>query len=289
MATLKEFDAKIGRLRSTRKLTRTMKMVSANKLRRSQERLKQAAEYEKLMGSMLGRSAAGLEQVSDALCAKRDVQRSLVLLVTSDRGLCGGFNNNLHRALSQWIQGRDGDPDRVRLSFCGRRGYLYFRSRSQVEKYYQMQSAKPVFSQAHRIYHELQSAFLAGRYDEVYIAYNRFASSLSQIPTIEKLLPVDWPDGGKKEGPRGWGLWLLQPHGPELIRGMLEGAGASRLFTAMVASAAGEHGARMTAMENSTNNADNLIQTYSLLRNRARQAAITRELTEIVAGADALK
>jgi F-type H+-transporting ATPase subunit gamma len=284
MPTLKEYTVKIARLRSTRKMTRTMKMVSANKLRKSQELLKHASACADEVQGMLSRLPA------EAVCAEEWGNRvanpmALVLVVTSDRGLCGGFNNNLNRKLNQWAQERAGGFDRLRMSFCGRRGYLFFRSRVSVEKFYSVTSAKPQFMEARQIFGELEGAMAANRYDEVYLAYNEFRSSLSQTPTIERLLPWD-PKSVASESQCG--TCLCNPPACALARDLVQRLGTFRVFRALVSSAAGEHGARMTAMDNSTNNADDLIETYSLLRNRARQAAITRELTEIISGADAL-
>jgi F-type H+-transporting ATPase subunit gamma len=285
MPTLKEYTVKIARLRSTRKMTRTMKMVSANKLRKAQELLKKADGYQHGVEGILHRIPPSLWCPETAEHPRRPEERTaLVLLLTSDRGLCGGFNNNLNRRLAHWIQERGGNG--VRLSFCGRRGFLYFRSRAQIEKYYQVTSGKPAFLDAQRIYGELHAAYVADRVDEVYLAYNRFRSSLSQEPVIERILPAEPPPDGSAPAA---GDELMQPPPKELACCLMERLGAARVFTAMAASAAGEHGARMTAMDNSTNNAEDLIESYSLLRNRARQAAITRELLEIIAGAEALK
>ena len=191
MPTLKEYNVKIARLRSTRKMTRTMKMVSANKLRKSQELLKQAGICTEQVDSMVARLPAEALEAAREECGRRaESPRALVLLISSDRGLCGGFNNNLNRRVQQWMQERDGGGDGLRMSFCGRRGYLYFRSRVAVEKYYAVASAKPQFLEARRIFGELATAYRACRFAEVYLAYNQFRSSLSQVPVIEQLLPV---------------------------------------------------------------------------------------------------
>lgn len=289
MPTLKEYTVKIAGLRSTRKMTRTMKMVSANKLRKSQEMLRHAEAYRQRMNAIAAQAAAAAPDAEFPLCeSKRRAGRILVLVVTSDRGLCGGFNNNLHRRLNQWLSERGLDAGRVSMSFCGRRGYLFFRSRTRLEKAYQVSSGKPLFSDSRRIYKELEAAFLNGRFDEVYIAYNAFKSSLTQHPVIERLLPLARSLQGATSGGTQPGLSVCRPDAADVAARALECAGAAFVFAALVTSAAGEHGARMTAMDNSTTNAEGLIETYSLLRNRARQAQITRELSEIISGAEAL-
>jgi F-type H+-transporting ATPase subunit gamma len=289
MPTLKEYNAKIARLRSTRKMTRTMKLVSANKLRRSQELLQHVEHCDRFLRGVLARLPR--DTVRAAACApdrpgRAPAPRVLALLVTSDRGLCGGFNASLHRRTVQWLQEREGRGEETALSYCGRRGYLFFRSRVTTEKYYRVRSAVPVFSEAARIFAELRAAHAAGRFDAVYLAFNRFRGSLSQVPVLERLLPFDPPE--PVAGAEPWEGRQLHPAPPDFAAHAVSQLCALRVFEALVASAAGEHGARMAAMDGSTRNVENLIENYSLLRNRARQAAITRELTEIVSGAEAL-
>ena len=290
MPTLKEYSVKIAGLRSTRKMTRTMKMVSANKLRKSQELLRHAEAYRKRLCAIARQAVSAAPAVEFPLCElKQQAGRVLLLLVTSDRGLCGGFNNNLNRRVVQWIPERGLSPDQVAMSHCGRRGYLFFRTRARLEKVYQVSSGKPEFADARRIYRELEAAFLSARYDGVYIAFNAFKSSLAQQPVIERLLPVARPPEGALPGEADPMLSVCRPSAEAVAAHVLGCAGAATVFAALVASAAGEHGARMTAMDNSTTNAEGLIETYSLLRNRARQAQITRELSEIISGAEALQ
>ena len=289
MPTLKEYSVKIAGLRSTRKMTRTMKMVSANKLRKSQELLRHAETYRQRLSSIALRAVAAAPGVEFPLCAsKRREGRILLLVITSDRGLCGGFNNNLHRRVALWISEQGWDAGQLSMSFCGRRGYLFFRTRTRLEKAYQVSSGKPLFADARRIYKEIEAAFLSKRFDEVYIAFNAFKSSLTQHPVIERLLPMARLVQGAPAGTAAVASSMCRPDAEDVAARALECVGAATVFAALVASAAGEHGARMTAMDNSTTNAEGLIETYSLLRNRARQAQITRELSEIISGAEAL-
>jgi F-type H+-transporting ATPase subunit gamma len=289
MPTLKEYDVKLTRLRSTRKMTKTMQLVSANKLRRAQEAQKNAGIYAERFNGILTRLAAAADPGSHPLLrAHRQVRNILVVVFTSDRGLCGGFNNNLIRKAASWC--RQAAPTRhVEVSCSGRRGFAFFRNRADIRRYYEEAAARPVFAHARQIGADVQTAFLTGGADEVHLAYNAFKGVMSQTPVIERLLPLDpaaLPAGTAPSDPE---RWLYEPVRPALLQALLPRLVNLRIFLAMLNTAAGEHGARMTAMDHATTNADSLIERLTLLRNRARQAHITTELIEIVAGAEALK
>jgi F-type H+-transporting ATPase subunit gamma len=288
MPTAKEYNQKLAQLRNTRKMTKTMKMVSANKLRKAQEAQRGARRFAERVGALLAHLVAEGGDVHPLAEPREAVREVLLLLVTSDKGLCGGFNNNLARRVAAWIAEQEQAGRHVSLSFHGRRGWLYFRRRPRVQKYYEGASALPSFRHARRIALDLQATYLSERYDEVHLAYNAFVSPMTQTPRIERYLPLDLtrlgPTAGAKTAPP-----LYAPDRAAVAGALAPRWANLRLHDAMLESAAGEHGARMTAMDNSTSNADSLIESYTLRRNRARQAAITRELTEIVAGAEALK
>jgi len=288
MPTVKEYNVKLGRLRSTRKMTKTMKMVSANKLRKTQAMVKQAEVFKTALDRCV-RDALRHDggETHPLLQLRPTPAPALVLVLTSDRGLCGGFNNNLIRQVVQWLDAhREQHPD-SHLSCYGARGYQFFREHHGVRKYYQGITARPEFDVVRRIARDLEDAFLSGRYSNVLLAYNVFRSALTQKPVLEQLLPMQLPSAGAAGGLAA--DVLHEPSGSQVRHYLLSQALAMQVYYAFLQSAAGEHGARMTAMDNSTANADKLIDSYSLLRNRARQAGITRELTEIVAGAEALK
>lgn len=288
MPTHKEYSRKLTQLDNTRKMTRTMKLVAANRLRKAFEAQKKAVEYGSRLSSMLQASWGGLSSPANPLLVERkDAGRVLLLVVTSDRGLCGGFNNNLCRKAGVWAGEQKAGGRQVHLSFFGRRGTLQFKNHPEVRKCFAGDSGRPAFQDVRRIAVDLQAAFLSGQYDEVYLAYNAFLSALSQTPTILRLLPFQ-PELLTEESVQNENDLLFEPTRPDVIQALLPKLVTLRLYTVLLSSAAGEHGARMTAMENSTTNADKLIEVFALRRNRARQAAITRELTEIVAGAEAL-
>lgn len=286
MPSIKEYDVKLKSLRNTQKMVRTMKMVSASKLRRAQDAQKNSAAYSQQLTSMIARLAASAPNADHPLMQVRSVKRVLVLMFTSDRGLCGGFNNNLAKHVNRWIEAKSADGTHVDLSFCGRRGFMYFQRRHSVAKHYEEVTAAPSFGTAEEIGEEICQQFIDGNYDEVHLAFNVFHSPLSQEPTLFKLLPVghEMMEGGEAVASD----YILEPPSDQMLKMLVPRTVYYKLFHTFLENAAGEHGARMTAMDNATNNASDLIESYTLLRNRARQAAITTELTEIVAGAEAL-
>lgn len=290
MPTLKEFNVKLTRLRSTRKLTKTMKLVSVNKLRRAQEAEKRVALISGRLSGVLGRLGPAIAEGEHALLTPRkSVKHVMVLVITSDRGLCGGFNNNLIKAVALWSREQEANGRSVLMSFCGRRGYSFFRTRAKVERHYEDVMARPDYSQAHRIGRALQGAFTGRRVDEVYLAYNASQGTLSQKPLVERIVPLNMETLAAVGEGRPAAGWLLEPSAEELLNNLLPRVVSLKVYTALLNSSAGEHSARMKAMEQASSNADTLIRQITLERNRARQAAITTELTEIVAGAEALK
>jgi len=287
MLTLKEYNTKLNRLKSTRKLTRTMRMISANKLHKAQDSQKKAIEYAKPLEKMAG-IVGGNDLPAHPLTDKRGkIRHILILVIASDRGLCGAFNNNLNRMVAQWISTNGGGNERVQLSFCGKRGLVYFRSRGNVLKHYEGIMARASFTATVEVSRELQEMFLAEKFDEIYVAYNLFKNVMVRAPVIEKLLPLGIADGVNPDIKRA--VPILEPDHAELWRCMVPQLLDLRLFSAFLNSMLSEHSARMVSMESATNNTEKLIDRYTILRNQARQASITSELSEIVAGAEALK
>lgn len=290
MPTLKEYNVKLTRLRSTRKLTRTMKLVSVTKLRRAQEAERRASRFIAKIGAVAERlTAAGVDAEHPLLAARTNVQTVLVLVITADRGLCGGFNSAVLKAVMDWSRAQTAQGRRVLVSCCGRRGYAYLKGRADLERFYEDAVARPGYPHAQRIGHELQAAFLSKRIDEVYVAANAASGVMGYEPRIERLTPVAAlpaaPSGAAPEN----GSWLLEPEKEHLLETVLPWLVNLKIYAALLGSASSEHGARMRAMDQASTNADNLIRQITLRRNRARQAAITTELTEIVAGAEALR
>ena len=289
MPSLKEYKAKLASLANTRKMTKTMKMVAASKLYRTMDAQRKALHYAQKLQDMLGRLAASVDHRSHPLLQKRaEVKKTLVLVVMSDKGMCGGFNNNLVKHLLRWMQMPQQQAKNFVFSFAGRRGWLFFRNRVAVQTHYDGVTQRPTPSDALRIGNDLRKAFISGEVDEVFVAFNHFNNPLSQRPVIRKLLPVE-PHAIAVGEQKVHEDYLLEPQQAELLKTLLPKIVDFEIYFSLLENAAGENGARMTAMDSATNNASKMIRTYTLLRNRARQASITKELIEIVSGAEALK
>ncbi len=290
MPSLKEYNVKLTRLRSTRKLTRTMKLVSANKLRRTQEAEKRLDAFTSRFHSML--HAIPLAQMTEPhplLVPRRNPKHVLLLVITSDRGLCGGFNNALLRETAAWINLRESRGFNIKISCCGRKAHAFLRNRYAMDRYYDQIVSRPEFTGVRQISHELISGFLSGRLDEIHVAANRTGSRGETTPVIEPFLPVPAAEFQPASSEAPVRECLIEPGPDALLSAMLPTLMALRLYQVLLSSATGEHGARMRAMEQAGSNADSLIRALSLQRNRARQAQITTELNEIVAGAEALR
>lgn len=288
MPSLKEYNAKLASLRNTRKMTKTMKMVSASKLYKAMEAQKNSSAYEERLHAMIQRLCSGMDATSHPLLRRKPKpERALILLITSDKGLCGGFNNNLIKHVSHWIA----DPTRKHMAMtmacAGRRGHLFFRRRLEVVAYYEEATHRPCYREAERIGEDIRRRFLGGEIDEVHVAFNLFQNPISQKPVVMQLLPFEELEFDL-ELAGIYHNYLMEPPQEELLDMLLPMAVDYEIFYALLENAAGENGARMTAMDSATTNADNMITLNTLLRNRARQAAITTELTEIISGAEAL-
>jgi F-type H+-transporting ATPase subunit gamma len=262
-----------------------MKMVAAAKLRRAQEAATQARPYADKIGELLRTVAGRVGADSHPLLAPREVEQNIELvLVTSDRGLCGGYNTNLIRRAQAFLNERS--TANVRLTLVGRKGYDYFRRRSvPITDYHINLLGGPDHALAVKLGARFANDFASGNVDAVYLLYNQFRSALSQIPTVERLLPVGTPAAELSDQTD----YLYEPDPMILLDRLLRqyiGTLIGRSFREAIAS---EHGARMTAMDSATSNASDMIDRLTLEMNRARQAAITKELMEIVSGAEALR
>lgn len=284
MPSLKEYNVKLASLANTRKMTKTMQMVSASKLRKAQEAEKNASHYAAHMRELIGRLTATTGAFTHPLMdGPAEIKKSLVLVFTSDKGLCGGFNNNLCKYLRKRIPELPGE---VHLAFCGRRGYMALRREAPVKAHFEDVTAHPSFANSRSVSHKLRHWFLDGEFDAVYFCYNQFVNALTQTPTLWKILPLS-PEIVRDEEEAFEPDYIFEPDRRILLETLLPKALDFQVHFAVLENSAGEHGARMTAMDNATANAAKLIDHYTLLRNRARQAAITTEMIEIVSGAEA--
>jgi F-type H+-transporting ATPase subunit gamma len=294
MIGIKEFNKKIVSLKNTRKMTKTMKMVSASKFKRAHKAQLSAEAYAQKLTQLMGRLSTAGPVHHPLLKTKKSVTKCLIVLFTSDKGLCGGFNNNLIRKTRYWIAENPYKFTEIGMNFCGRRGYMSFRRSAKINKYYENITMKPVFPDAQGVAQDITENFMTGDYEEVYLAYNRFDGPLSQTPVIEKILPLDASVFSKTDNASVLKSfksmdYTCEPEEKELLYFMIPKFLNFKIFYTLLQNAAGEHGARMSAMDKASQNTGDLIDRYTLLRNRARQAAITTELIEIISGAEALK
>ncbi|MEE9368926.1 MAG: ATP synthase F1 subunit gamma [Pontiella sp.] len=290
MASIKEYNRKVISLKNTVKITKTMKMVSASKLRRAQEAENRAKNYAHQVNNLIYRIAGSVEpDMHPLLTPKPEIRNVLLLVFSSDKGLCGGFNNNLIKFAEKTRTELEAAGKEVSLAFCGRRGHLYFSQRADVFKNYPGVTAAPHSRDATAIADDMVAAFASEQFDEVHMVYNHFVSPLSQIPQIDQLIPLPLTtlaDHDQVEEIHA-DDFIAEPPLEELLTYLIPMLVVFKVFYALLENAAGEHGARMAAMDNATTNANKMIDEYTLLRNRARQAAITTELIEIIAGAEA--
>lgn len=286
MATLKVIRKRIGSIRNTQQITKAMKMVSAAKLRRAQEAAVQARPYAEKMTDLLKNLSARVSREAHPLLTVREERKIYLLLFTSDRGLCGGYNANLIRAAEAFMR-REGAGKEINLFLVGRKGADYFRRRrAQIADRRVNVLATPAEELAAEIAEKVIESFIKGETDAVYLLYSRFRSALSQVPTLEKLLPVPVSENSNADQMTEY---LYEPGAEALLASLLPAVAQVAIFRALLEATASEHGARMTAMDSATSNASKMMGSLTLQMNRARQASITRELMEIVGTAEALK
>ncbi|MFH1147284.1 MAG: ATP synthase F1 subunit gamma [Pseudomonadota bacterium] len=289
MATLKDVKRKIGAVKKTQQITKAMNMVAAAKLRGAQTRLENFRPYAAKFGEVIGSLSAHLNVEASPLLEQREVKRTEVLLITSDRGLCGSFNINLINAVGKWIRSKSSEGVGVSLVAVGRKGRDYYRKRDVNMRagYVDIMGAFQM-SNAISIAQDLAANFINGGCDEVYVVSGKFISMAVQRPVVKKLLPISPEElgGGGDVAAREY---IYEPSPEQLITSLLPTHVNVQVYSAMLETAASEHAARMTAMDNAQRNCRDLIHALTLAYNKARQAAITKELMDIVGGAEALK
>ncbi|HUT49483.1 MAG TPA: F0F1 ATP synthase subunit gamma [Alphaproteobacteria bacterium] len=298
MASLKDLRNRIASVKSTQKITSAMKMVAAAKLKRAQGQAEAARPYAERMERMLGALAAGFKgrEGAPALLAGNGADEThLIVLVTSDRGLCGAFNSSIVRSARQLIAELLAEKKTVKVYCAGRKG------RDQLRRWYGnliVDSVEGIgksgiqYADASEIAETVISMFRAGEFDVCTIIYNRFRSAISQVVTRQQLIPFAVPepeksDDGESAG-ADHGVFEYEPEEAEILADLLPRNLGVQVFRALLESFAGEQGARMTAMDNATRNAGDMIDGLTMTYNRTRQAQITRELIEIISGAEAL-
>ena len=290
MASLKDIKKRIGTVKNTQQITKAMKMVSAAKLRRAQEAVVAARPYADKMADVLSSLALREDADSHPLLAERGKGKALIVLITGDRGLCGGFNANISKAAERFIREKREGFESYELLIVGRKGndYLKRRAGMNITKVHEnlVGTGQVSYPTGALLGQEVIELYRSGDYDSVFLVYNAFQSAMTQVQTVKQLLPIV-----PKEVDEGALVtdYIYEPNATEVLDEILPKNIEVQIFRSLLESAASEHGARMTAMDSASKNASEMIGKLTLQYNRARQASITKELLEIISGAESIK
>ncbi|MFZ1291513.1 MAG: ATP synthase F1 subunit gamma [Melioribacteraceae bacterium] len=292
MATLRDIKQRISGIKSTQQITKAMKMVAAARLRRAQENIINAKPYSRKMAEVLSHLLKSIGS-ENQLFLERPVNSCALVVVTSDRGLCGGFNMNAIRITEEMLNGDLKDLNengKVELYCVGKKGNDYFKSKNKIKIAGSFPGifSKLEFEFAASLANELTSKFLAGEFDKVIIVFNEFKSVIQQKITSKQFLPIQ-NIANDEESNKKLVEYIYEPNQKEIVDSLLPRHLKGQMWTVLLDSYAAELGARMTAMEMATENAKEMIRTLQIKFNKERQAAITKEILEIVSGANALK
>lgn len=288
MPSLRDIRRRISSVKNTQQITNAMKMVSAAKLQRAQDRVMATRPYADRMSYVIEHLEARIKPTAHPLLTPREAGKTLLVMLTSDRGLCGGFNSNVQRRTLEEMRqlSESGEVDVIAIGKKGR-DFLGYRRIEILDSYIEMFIRQVTYEQAKDIAAKLFHAFEVEGYRQVIVLYNKFNSAISQEVTALRLLPMSGLEDPEAEPAEAYD-YLYEPSAPEVLDSLLRKQVEIQLFQIFQESFAGEHGARMTAMDSATSNASDMIASLTLTFNRARQAAITTELIEVVSGADAL-
>jgi F-type H+-transporting ATPase subunit gamma len=288
MANLKEIKRRIKSVKSTQQITKAMKLVSASKLRRAQEAMMSARPYALKMMEVLNHLSARCNKDLHPLLEEREGSRWLVVVITADRGLCGGFNGSIIRKAHQVI--KENSDKEIQLITAGKKGHAIFKSRdNKILHDYSGWTRDFDYLKASEIGSTLANLYIEKAVDRVYVLYNEFKSVMQQEVILEQLLPIVPEDLGTGKGKKLAVDYVYEPDEETILDTLIERYMTVEVYRAFLESSASEHGARMTAMDSASRNAGDMIGSLSLTYNKARQAYITKELIEIVNGAEALK
>ncbi|OFZ58089.1 MAG: ATP synthase F1 subunit gamma [Bacteroidetes bacterium RIFCSPHIGHO2_02_FULL_44_7] len=289
MANLKEIKNRITSIASTMQITSAMKMVSAAKLKRAQDALVQMRPYAEKLHEILGNLSATLDLSENAFSEQREGKKVYIIAVTSNRGLCGGFNNNIIKKVNVLLNTEFADFD-TKVIAIGKKANDSFKNSEYNFRPDGIGKAEDMFNdltfnRSSETAQYLMDEFMAGNVDKVVVVYNKFINAASQEVLTEQFLPIV---PNESEGANGGGDYIFEPSKMEIVEDLIPKSLKIQLFKALLDSHASEHGARMTAMHKATDNADDMKRSLTLQYNKARQAAITNEILEIVGGAEAL-
>ena len=291
MPSLQSLRRKIASVKNTQKITKAMKMVAAAKLKRAQDRILSSRPYAHQLRDVVRHLAERASPISHPLLRKREGHKTELLVITSDRGLCGAFNANILRQATEFLKEHTEQGEQVSVSPAGRKGCDFFRRRSwTIRQEWPGIFDRLSFEHALDMGQDIIQHYNEGTFDQLYVVYNEFKSVMQQRVVVEKLLPIESLDEDAGEAStKAVGAYLFEPDEDELLETLLPKHFQVQAFRVLLESAAAEQAARMTAMDGATRNAGELIQKVTLFYNKTRQAAITKELMDIVGGAEALK
>ncbi len=294
MATVQDLKRRVRSVQNTQKITKAFELVASARLRRAQARIEVMRPYaDKMLQLMAGVARASVSTQRLPLLQRREPRTTAILAITGDRGLAGGFNAQIVRRAFALGRELEGEGQTVRWLTSGRKGRSTFRFRGyDLTADWTGFSDRPAYSDAQEIAHRLAELYIEGEVDRVIVVYNHFGSALVQTVTEQEILPIPEhlleTDEEERREDAMRGDFIYEPEPEEILERLLPVYLETELFRALLESAASEQGARMTAMRNASKNAGELIDSYTLAMNRARQAEITQEILEVVAGADAL-
>ena len=293
MPNLKELKNRISSVKSTRKITSAMKMVAASKLRRAQELAESSRVYADSLSFILSSLAGNTKNSSDLpeiLTGRENSKISLLIINSSDRGLCGGFNSNLFRNAKKWISDQQGQGKSVKIMTVGKKASSFYKKTDLdiVASFEDLNSNDRQLQVSEEIKNKIMELFESNEIDEVSILFNRFVSAISQEPTYQSLIPLSNEETSEDESEANNAVFEFEPDKNELLEYLVPRNFLTQIYRSVLESSASEHAARMTSMDNATRNAGDMIDRLTLTYNRTRQAFITKELIEIISGAEAV-
>jgi F-type H+-transporting ATPase subunit gamma len=288
VASLKDIKRKVSAVQKTKQITRAMNMVAASKFKSAQVRMENFRPYAGKFMDVLNSLALRVENASHPLLAVRDPRKIRVICMTSDRGLCGGFNTNLIKATERFLKDKSNEGKEIFLINVGRKGRDYFRKKASIIGQWVDVLGKFDMTLAVSISNDLITPFIKEEYDELYLIYNQFVNVSVQRPTVIRLFPLPSIGQDVDVDPEKRLDYAYEPSEEVLLQKLLTMYVHVLIFRALLETSAGENGSRMASMDNATKNCEDLIQSLTLKMNKARQAAITAELMDIVGGTEAL-
>jgi len=293
MPNLKDLKTRIASVKSTRKITSAMKMVAASKLRRAQELAESSRFYSESLSFILSSLVGGSKESSglpEVLVGRQNPKVALLIINSSDRGLCGGFNSSLFRSAVRWVEDKKSKGIEVKLMPIGKKASAFYKRGDLeiLEKFEDLNTNDRQLEVSEKVKNKITKLFESNAIDEVTILYNKFISAIAQEPTYKSLIPLEQSDSQESSDEENNSSFEFEPDKNELLEYLIPRNFLTQVYGSILESSAAEHAARMTSMDNATRNAGDMIDGLTMKYNRTRQAVITKELIEIISGAEAV-